>query len=282
MIKPKKLNYTFTILLTILIICFCVGNLLCKNVVVNAEYEEVYSTSAIISKQGENGFYYAWGLPSKYVLMTYGALVNKGGYGWRGIENYSKISGSGMHPGAYFGVLNVWVAKESGTISLDGYVEKGTIKGDGVNIGVYHQEYGYLQEYGGKLNVIFEKFIKEDDLQRKHDINEVLNVSKGDSIIFYCDSGNAKNKDSDNVNTPFTITYTEKLGDSQVNEDLSKYLNVKSAGEVAGFKHVEQEFQAENLDGTKSKNSGCALTLSTVSLAPISLLSFLMIRRKKK
>ena len=43
MIKPKKLNYTFTILLTILIICFCVGNLLRKNVVVNAEYEEVYS-----------------------------------------------------------------------------------------------------------------------------------------------------------------------------------------------------------------------------------------------
>lgn len=243
---------------------------------VSAQEDKTYSTSAIITEMGENGFYYAWGLPSKYVLLTYGALVNNGGYGWRGIENYSKISGSGMHPGAYWGVLIVWVANESGTVQLSGYVEKNTISGDGVNVGVYHQA------YGGDLTVIFSKLITKDG-QRNYPIDQTFEIKKGDSFVFYCDSGIAKNKDSDNVNCPFTITYLQTLGDSEKNEDLSSYLNVKSAGEVAGFTHVEQSFQAEVLDGTLSERAkGCSSSISTLSFAPILLLALPFVRRKRK
>ncbi len=252
-----------------------IGN---QKILVNAQVEKSYSTNAVISEQGENGFYYAWGLPNKYVLMTYGALVNNGGFGWRGIENYSKISGSGMHPGAYWGALIVWVADESGQVQLSGYAEKSTVSGDGVNIGVYHQE------YGGDLTIILNKFIKKDDLQRKFEISQIFTVSKGDSFIFYCDSGNAKNKDSDNVNCPFTITYLETAGDATNNEDLSQYLNVKSAGEVAGFQHIEQTFQSEVLDGslTEKITKGCASSVSSLTVAPLMLFALPFIRRKRK
>ena len=151
----KKFKCALITLCLAIVLCAVapfVGGMSNQKILASAQEGKSYSTNAVINEMGENGFYYAWGLPSKYVLMTYGALVNNGGYGWRGLENYSKISGSGMHPGAYWGVLIVWVAGESGTVQLSGYVEKSTVSGDGVNIGVYHQE------YGGDLTIIFDEF----------------------------------------------------------------------------------------------------------------------------
>ncbi len=273
--KAKSALTMIGLVLILFALTLFMGGTSGKKALANTQENKSYTTSEVITEMGENGFYYAWGLPSKYVLLTYGALVNNGGYGWRGIENYSKISGSGMHPGANWGVLIVWVANESGEISLTGYVEKSTVSGDGVNIGVYHQE------FGGDLNVIFNKLIKKDG-QRNYPINQTLEITKGDSLIFYCDSGEAKNKDSDNVNCPITITYLQTAGDSDKNEDLSKYLNVKSAGEVAGFKHVEQNFQAEILDGSLTEQKGCNLSISTLPMASILLLAVPFVRRKKK
>ena len=278
--KGKGAFYAFGIAAAIRAFAFCMGFAdASENVVASADVIKTYSTKTNISQQGENGFYYAWGKPEKYVLMTYGA-VSGGGYGWRGIEPYSTISGSGLHPGNYYGVLVVWVAPESGTVRLTGAMEKGTSNGDGVNLGVYHQN------YGGKLDVLFEKFV-DNGGALKYSLEQSVEVSRGDSFLFYCDSGNGKDNPSDSTGCPFTIVYTQSSGDSVKNEDLSEYLNVKTAGEVAGFQHIEQDFQAEVLDGTLTEKityerGGCSSSVSALTLAPFAAVPLMLIRRKKK
>ena len=176
--KGKNAFYTLGVATAICAFAFCGGIAKGgKNVVASADTLQSYSTRTAITAQGENGFYYAWGKPDKYVLMTYGA-ISGGGYSWRAIEPYATINGSALHPGNYYGVMVVWVAPESGTVQLTGSMDKGTKNGDGVNLGVYHQK------YGGTLSTLFEKLVAADG-ELKNTLDQSVTVSKGDTLLFY-------------------------------------------------------------------------------------------------
>ena len=245
----------------------------------SAEEAKTYFTRTNIAQQGDNGFYYAWGTPENYVLMTYG-VTSGGGEGWRGLEIYSTVSGSSLHPGNYWGVMVVWVADESGKVVLSGEMEKGTTQGDGVTLGVYHQH------YGKELDTLFEKFTDGSD-NLKYPIEKAIEVSRGDSFVFYCDSGKGKDNSNDSSGCPFTITYTQTAGDKVEGEDLSVYLRAGRASAVGGFQHIEQTFAAENLDGTLTQKityeGGCSSSVSMIAFAPVALaIPVASVRRKRK
>lgn len=246
-----------------------------------ADETKTYTTKTCIEKQGDNGFYYVWGTPKNYALMFYGA-VSGGGKSWRGPEIYQTVNGSALHPGNCWGSMVVWVANESGKVSLVGSMEKGTTQGDGVNLGVYHQH------FGGELDTLFEQFADPSgDL--KYLLEMEVEIKKGDTFIFYCDSGKAKDNPSDSCGCPFTITYTRTDGDVVEGEDLSKYLSVGRAGDIGGFTHVEQNFADDNLDGVVVKTTTISgLPTAIYVIVPILLgvlvIAFVavkLIRRKK-
>lgn len=244
----------------------------CMSFPVYASAEETtYKTGVSITKQGENGFYYAWGTPDNCVLMEYGY-----GYGgsvlWHGIELYSHIEGgSSVHPGAFWGVMIIWVAKEGGTVTLTGKMEKGSTSGDGVNLAIYH----YSE---GEKTAVFEKFV-DGQGERTFTIDTTLTLEKGDNIVFYCDSGKAKENSSDSCGFPCEIKYTQRDGDIETG-DLAKYLNVGRPGDVGGFKHIDKPYGAEVTDGTLTKketttSSGCgANAMASGSFMAVVLAAF--------
>lgn len=281
--KKAKFLREGVFIIACLILVFCMLAII-PNETAFAEGEKTYSTTNGIEKQGDNGFFYAWGTPSNYVLMIYGGTAG-GGKSWRGLEIYQTVNGSALHPGNYWGCMVVWVANESGKVSLSGWMEKGTNQGDGVNLGVYHQH------YDGELETLLEQFVDgTGDL--KYPLNTEIEVKKGDSFVFYCDSGKGKDNPNDASGCPFTITYTRQDGDAVAGEDLSQYLSTGRAGDVGGFTHVEQNFAADNLDGevikTTTVEDNLPILLAiiipsvVVVLAAIVVVVILVIRRKKK
>lgn len=275
-----KRNGIFKILLSVAVMLLAMGCVFCgfnQNATAYAQ-TKTYKTANIISRQGENGFYYAWGTAKNYVLMEYGPVWGGNSDGWHGLEGYQTVNGQTLHPGNYWGVMIVWVANESGIVSLDGMMQKGSSNGDGANLGVYHQK------YRGDLITIEEHFTRS---YINFEVKKEITVKKGDTIIFYCDSGIAKDNNSDSCGFPFTITYTQTNGDTVENEDLSVYLNAGRAGAIGGFEHVEPKFEAEVLDGTLTEKvvtvtEGCGAMLSSPLLFGISLVSLVMIWRKRR
>ena len=244
---------------------------------VAAEELKSYSTGVRISQQGEDGVYYAWGTPEHYVLMDYG--VHNSGYGWHGLELYCNINGSSLHPGNFWGVLVVWVAGESGTVSLSGEMQKGSTNGDGVNLGVFHQH------ADGELEVLLEEFV-DGTGELNYPLDKELEIKRGDSLIFWCDSGKGKDNNSDSVGCPFTIAYIRTEGDA-AEEDLSIYLHAGRPGDVGGFQHIEQDFAAEVLDGTLTEKKyletgGCASSASAAAVLAVGALALIGLGRKRK
>ena len=244
---------------------------------VKAAAEQSYSTGVNISEQGENGFYYAWGTPENYVLMEYG--VHNSGYGWHGLELYCNITGSSLHPGNFWGSLVVWVAGESGTVTLSGEMQKGSTNGDGVNLGVFHQP------ADGELEVLLKEFV-DGTGELNYPLDKELEIKRGDSLIFWCDSGKGKDNNSDSVGCPFTIAYTRTEGDA-AEEDLSVYLHAGRPGDVGGFQHIEQDFAAEVLDGTLTEKKyletgGCASSSSAAAVLAVGALALIGLGRKRK
>ena len=277
--KTKRVFNLITLSAFVCFVLFFVGNLsIAKPCDALATEYKTYSTNANISTQGENDFYYAWGTVEKYALMSYGA-ANGGGYSWRALESYATVNGRAMHPGQLWGSLIVWVANESGMVSLVGFMEKSTTFGDGVNIGVYHQK-----NSGDKI-ALLEQTVRINGVL-KYSLETTLEIAKGDTIVFYCDSGLAKENSSDSVDCLFDITYTQVDGDYIKNEDTSKYLKVVSPCELAGFQHVEQGNKSEVLDGTLTEKitygNGCSSSISALTCSPLAFLSLLLIRRKRK
>ncbi len=275
--KTKTVFNLITLIAFVCVVLFFVGNLskIKPRVALANEYK-TYSTNASISTQGENGFYYAWGTVDKYALMTYGA-ANGGGYSWRALESYATINGRAMHPGQLWGSLIVWVANESGTVSLVGFMEKSTTFGDGVNIGVYHQK-----NAGDKVALLSQTISNNGVM--KYSLETTLEIVKGDTIVFYCDSGLAKENSSDSVDCLFDIKYVQQGGDGGQGEDTLKYLNLATPTEIADTKHIEQGNKSEILDGTLTQKTtyGCASTIAFSWCAPIALISLFVIRRKQK
>lgn len=278
--RTKFLKYG-VLLIACLMLVICASALVPKELAL-AEDVKTYSTKTSIEKQGDNGFYYTWGTPKNYMLMFYGA-VSGGGKNWRGLEIYQTVNGSAIHPGDCWGSMVVWVANESGRVKLDGSMEKGTTQGDGVNLGVYHQH------YGAELDTLFEKYVEGTD-ELKYPLEIEIEVKKGDSVVFYCDSGMGKDNASDSCGCPFTITYLRTDGDAVENEDLSQYLSVGRAGDIGGFKHIEPNYAADNLDGvvvktTTTKDGLPTLLWITIPSAVVVIAAVivivLVIRRKK-
>ena len=239
-----------------------------------------YKTGNNISAQGENGFYYAWGTPEHYVLMEYG-LGWSGSDTWHGTEPYSHIAGSSLHPGDNWGVMVVWVAGGSGKVRLNGHMEKGSSQGDGVTLGVYRQK------NEGELETVFEKFVENGAEELKFPLDQEFDVSKGDSFVFYCDSGLAHSNSSDSSGCPFEITYFPGA-DYEADAELSVYLRAGRAGDVGGFQHIEGGFGAEVKDGTLTKKTvktttGCASVAGVpFAGAALAAAAALMARRKRK
>lgn len=223
-----------------------------------AEAEKTYKTGDNITYQGENGFFYAWGTPDHYVLMEYGYGYSESIL-WHGLEGYSHITGSSIHPGSFWGSMVIWVAEESGQISLDGHMEKGGTAGDGVHLGVYRFS-------NGQKEVLLEEFV-DGSGELKYELSKNIDVKKGDSFVFYCDSGKAKDNGSDSCGCPFTIKYLKRNGDKVKGEDLKQYLNISRTGDVGGFKHIDEPFAAEITDGTltkkETKTGGCGASVAT-------------------
>lgn len=235
-----------------------------------------YNTSSPILNQGENGFYYAWGTPSNYLLMEYG-LSSSGNLSWHGLESYQTVSGSSLHPGEAWGSMVIWVAPCSGKVNLNGFMEKGTNQGDGVNLGIYHHSFENKSE-----EALFSKFVESSSETLKFDYNETISIKKGDSIIFYCDSGMARSNSSDSCGCPFVISYTQMENDLVENEDLSKYLCVGRAGDIGGFTHVDTKFAASNLSGNqKETNKGCKGEMASLFTGLAAFYALLTIKRRK-
>lgn len=259
-------------------IALFLGGLGVKALPAAADEVKSFTTGANILEQGQNGFYYAWGTPKNYVIMEYGPTWGGNSEGWHGLEGYQTVTGSTLHPGNFWGVMIVWVADESGKVALKGQLQKGASNGDGANLGVYHQN------YGGELVALYEKFTRA---QENFDVEAEVEVKVGDTLIFYCDSGRAKDNNSDSCGAPFTITYTERKGDVD-GGDLSKYLNAGRPGDVGGFTHVEQGFKAEVLDGTLTEKTvvttegGCASSIASPAFAGIMLVAAFALRRKRR
>ena len=121
----------------------------------------------------------------------------------------------------------------------------------------------------------------------KFPLDQEFDVRKGDSFVFYCDSGLAHSNSSDSSGCPFEITYFPGA-DYEADAELSGYLRAGRAGDVGGFQHIEGGFGAEVKDGTLTKKTvkattGCA-SVAGVPFAGAALAAAAawMARRKRK
>lgn len=264
--------------IAIIFILFLTTVILCAPTKVSAAESLTYKTNNSIVHQGDNNMYYAWGTPENYVLMNYG-LGYSGTDIFHGVEGYAHISGSSIHPGNVWGVMIIWVSPADGNVRLNGRMEKGVRQGDGVTLGVYKQN------YGGELETLFEKFVGVND-ELVYPMDKTFDVKKGDSFIFYCDSGKANENSCDSCGCPFEITLTTNETVDK-NQDLSQYLNAGPACEVGGFKNIENSFTAEILDGTLTEKittttTGCAGSVITSIFGLLALAGGVVVLRKKR
>ena len=137
------------------------------------------------------------------------------------------------------------------------------------------------------METVFEKFVENGAEELKFPLDQEFDVRKGDSFVFYCDSGLAHSNSSDSSGCPFEITYFPGA-DYEADAELSGYLRAGRAGDVGGFQHIEGGFGAEVKDGTLTKKTvkattGCA-SVAGVPFAGAALAAAAawMARRKRK
>lgn len=170
-------------------------------------------TGFFSDKQGENGWFYAFGEVDKYVLMTYGNC-NDGTRAWRGNYAYQQISFANMHPADRWKTLRVWVADCDGVVAVEGNVRKDSPYGDGVNAGIYKN--------GEPLWTV--KIEGADNGLHEITGTENISVKAGDVIAYALDAGDHLNNSSDGTTFLCELYYRERTGEP-TEEDLAGFLN---------------------------------------------------------
>lgn len=263
-----------------------------------------YNSGTDLAYQGQNNFFFAYGRKTNYVLMEY--LVWSTRKYWKNpFENYATITGTSIHPGYVLDSIVIWVADRSGTISVEATLKRGNVTGDGN---------GGNQDDGNSFGVYHQKATSVDTLLEDmvHDKTGLtysgsLEVTKGDCILLTCGSGPSHNNVNDQGYYVFNVTYTSNGDDfvaSETGAALAKFLKISTPGAINGYKHIEQDFAADNLcaeelidsdettiiirnsSNVSSSDSSCSSSLT--SLLPIGIISiiiagaFLVIKKVKR
>ncbi len=200
-------------------------------------------TSYYGDKQGENDWYYCYGLPEKYLFLTYGYMNNSSEIGWRAGHDiwYQQITKESMHPGCYrWSTLRVWVAKQDGVVSLEGDIIKRVAAGDGVDAAIWLN--------GERL---VSKHFEAAELQ-PYSIDNMQNipVKKGDTIMLQLHAGKRYNSANDYTCFRVQIFWEEKGDNYDPEENYTKYLSLaQTEAEMIGV--IEVPKKPGDFDKTK-------------------------------
>ena len=220
-------------------------------------------------KQGDNGWFYAYGEVDRYVLMTFGT-VNDGTRTWRGKYAYQQIGADYMHPSDRWKTMRIFVADCDGVMSIDGSVKKNSTYGDGVRFSIYKN--------GEKLWSI--DIEGADD--KLHEIPGLtnINVKAGDVWVFALDGGANYNISSDSTGCLFELYYVSRAEETKTDKPLNSYLNaVETEGQILDVIEVEQEGDFDLINGNSS--NGCNSSVSASAFALFGLaVSTLCIAKK--
>lgn len=172
-----------------------------------------YSVASIDSfseRQGTNGWFYAYGLVDKYMLMDWELVY--GGYQWTSNYPFQFIGHTFMHPYGLYDNLKIWVSNFDGEIAVDGFIAKESSAGDGAVAGLYHNGKALWKQVCTTSTSVYR--IPEQKLQ----------VKKGDTVIFSYGTGGQHDANSDGGNFVTNI-YKLKVN-SESTGALTQHLNL--------------------------------------------------------
>ena len=173
-------------------------------------------------KQGENGWYYAYGMPQRYILMDVG--LNYAGYVWTGPRPYQFISDGYVHPAGRWNTLKIWVSSFDGEIEIDGKFVRASTEGDGTFVDVYHNGERIWWE---QCDYIGNKTYRIEPMRRT--------VKKGDTIVFSFGTGTRYDNRADGLTVATDIYVVRGKLDPTV--DTAVYLKaVDTEAKIVGVK----------------------------------------------
>lgn len=231
------------------------------------------------TEQGKNNWFYCYGSPEKYALMSYGQTTLIPNDHWHGPEFYQYCYPDYMNPGSRTGALRVWVAESDGEICIEGALCKIWDGGDGVNAAILKNgETLYSYAFGCDIETA--------------ELPEALNsisVTAGDKIYYYAESGIRYDNGYDGVSFRCEIGWKTKgervLSAAQINASLDGLRERYT--EILGV-HVTEEsapsgFKVEGGDDSESTGLWIAaglLTAGGIGMAAAG--SVLLIRGRKR
>ncbi len=236
---------------------------------------EFYST-----EQGKNNWFYLFGSPHKYALMTWGESPEHAVPHWCGpfSESWCGVfEDKHFNSGPRIGSMACWVADRDGTVTLTGNVNRPWQGGDGLYAGIYKNEEP-LWEY---------HFGADIETQLLEDKIENVPVKQGDCIFYYTESGGRYNNGYDAV--LFNVTFSFKGSGEKLDADAVRASLVNltdSLTEVMGVTHAEHTPEQHFTAGEGETEGGCASSVGLggciAGLAAASAASAVLIKRRKK
>lgn len=220
------------------------------------------------NEQGKYGWFYAYGHPEKYLLMTWNNVYGENQ--WASHYPYQFIGRTTVHPYGRFENLKIWVSDIDGEIAVDGYVSRTATEGDGAVAALYFNGQSLWREtcdYMGKKNYRIPE-------QR-------LKVKKGDTIIFALSAGERYSEAGDGVSY-ITNIYELSVENRSVNEGLTKYLSLaKNEAELIQKDPSTTEMAVSVRDNTVPILY-IALPVAAVCAAAGGVTGILILRRRKR
>jgi len=167
--------------------------------------------SSFSEQQGTNGWFYAYGIVDKYMLMDWNFVY--GSYQWTSHNPFQFMGPTFIHPYGLYDDLKVWVSDFDGEIAVDGYIAKESSAGDGIVAGLYFNGEALWKQVctasGGVYRIPEQK----------------LKVKKGDTVIFSYGTGAQHDQNSDGGNFVTNI-YRLQVGNRSSDRDLKQYLHL--------------------------------------------------------
>lgn len=187
------------------------------------------------TEQGVNNWFYCYGAPEKYALMSYGQTTLIPNDHWHGLEYYQYVFSDYMNPGSRTGALRIWVAESDGEISIDGGLCKIWDGGDGVNAAIIKNgETLYSYAFGSDTETV-----------ELPEALKAVSVSAGDKIYYYTESGIRYDNGYDGVSFRCEITWNTKgesvLSAAEIRACLDDGLS-ESYTEVLGVNITDKEY----------------------------------------
>lgn len=200
------------------------------------------------TQQGEDGWFYCYGSPEKYGLMTF-----SGGY-WVGPESIQYVQRDLLSPGPNTGTLAMKIAESDGTISVRGTIYHAYPDGDGV--------YGAVWKNGEALYEHTFSGVDEQTVECAE-----VPVKKGDRICYYMTNGGHFNNAWDGLRFNLTLEYVSRTGEPA--EEFAAYLTGLSDDytEIVGVQHAPQG--AYPLHFSQPKEEGSLMWLLYVGIGVI-------------